>query len=437
MSSLIRNVVEFFNVLRVAGVRVSISESIDAINALEHINLLSKDEVKISLSACLAKSEEEKKIFSEAFNRFFIDSEERCSHILEQTKEIEQKRQEIVEAVSELKFQGEQIDLENELKEVYASISEEEKQSIKDFLNKTSQGKNVKSSFKPIVENILKSKLNNIKSSLTGSEGSLPENLWGVPSEAGIIAKEVLDTVREKESLLHKNIAGLSDADAVEAIRLIKKIAEGLKKNISRRYKKTSKKARLDLKKTIRSNLSTGYVQFRLRYKSRPRRKDKFLILCDVSSSMFRFSGFVLQFLISMHSSTSYMDSFIFSEEAEHLNMGNFINEISFERQIMESPVWRKGTNINKVLDHIFNRKDIILNSSTVVILVSDAKTLDAAGAAQKLKRLESKVKRVLWLNPVPDNNWAGIAGIDGFKKYSTMFDCSTLEKLAKACRNF
>lgn len=436
MSSLIKNMVEFFHVLRLTGVRVSISESIDAINALEHIDLLSKDDVKISLAACLAKSKEEKEIFSSAFNRFFVDSEEKYDYFLNRRKEIEQKKQEIEEAVSELKFQGEQINLENELKEVYTNISEEEKQSIKDFLNKTSQGKNVKSSFKPIVENILKSKLNKIKSSLIESEGSLAENLWGIPSEAGIIAKEVLDTVREKEDLLHKKISNLSDTDAVEVIKLIKKIAEGLKKNISRRYKKTSKKARLDLKKTIRSNLSTGYMQFRLKYKCRPSSKDKFLILCDVSSSMYRFSGFVLQFLVNMHSSTSYMDSYIFSEEAEHLKIGDFSNEMGFIREIMESPVWRKGTNINKVLDHIFRSKDIILNSSKVVILVSDAKTLEATEAVEKLKSMESKVKRILWLNPVPDNDWVGIAGIDGFKKYCTMFDCSTLEKLAKTIRN-
>lgn len=437
MSSLTGNMVEFISVLRLSGVRVSISETIDAVNVLEYINLLSRNEVKAALSACLAKSEEERKLFSEAFDRYFIGREQRAGHFMERTKELEQKRMEVMEAVSELTFKGEQLELENELKEVYAGIPEEEKQGIREFLDRTSNGKNVKPSFKPVVEKMLKGRLNNLKPTYLPETGRARTDLWAVPSEAGIIAGETIDEVKEKDGLLHKKLSGLSDEDALDAVRLIRRIAEGLKKNVSRRYKKTGRKSGIDLKRTIRANLSTGYVQFRIRYKRRPARKDKFLVLCDVSSSMYRFSGFVLQFLIGMHTNASSMDSFIFSEEAEHLNMSDFKNALDFEHRIKTSPVWRKGTNIGNVLSHIFDRKDIVLNSSTIVVVVSDAKTLDSAAAAEKLKRMAAKVKRILWLNPVPESDWAGTSGIGEFRKYSSMYDCSTLEKLAAACRSF
>lgn len=435
MNSLVKNVVEFIDVLRQACVRISISESIDAVDALKHVNPIDRNEVKIAMSACLAKGEEERKVFSEAFDRFFIIPGSRSEYINKRTQEIEQKKKEIMEEVSELKFQDEQIDISDDLKEVYAGLPDEEKKSIRDFLQKTSTGKNVRPEFKPVAESMVRGRLNNLKQKLAGAPGMPFQGILAqVPSEAGIIAGDVMENIREESSLLYKNIGDIRDEDIPRVIKLIRIIVERLKRNISRRYKKTNKKARLDLKKTIRSNLSTGGVQFRLKYKKRPKRKEKFLVLCDVSASMYRFSGFVLQFVLGMHSGVSSADSFIFSEEVEHLNMHEFINAAGFEDRIKRSPVWRRGTNINRAFSHILHERKVTINSSTIVLVVSDAKTLDADKAVKSLKALKSKVKKILWMNPVPETDWDRNKSTGGFREHCTMLDCSTLERLAGVC---
>jgi uncharacterized protein with von Willebrand factor type A (vWA) domain len=430
---LTENIVEFIDVLRMAGIRVSISESMDAVQALNYVNALDRDQVKTSLAACLAKGEEERRIFSKSFDSFFVPPGERVEYVNQKLEEISRRKREISEEVSKLKFQEKEIRLSDEQKMVYASLTGEEKKSILDFLEKTSYGKNVRPEFRSLVEGLVHGKLNSMKQRLEGNWDPAEDIFGELPSEAGILAWNVNNEMRREKSLLYKNISGIGDADIPQVVRLIQLMVEKLKKKASRRYRRSSKKARLDIRKTIRSNLSTGAVQFRLEYKKRPKRKDKYLMLCDVSASMYRFSGFVLQFMMGMHSHAA-ADSYIFSEEVERLNLREFVNLPGFEQQIVNSSVWRKGTNINTAVSHILEEAHAKLNSSTIVLIVSDAKTLETDKTIEKIRVLASKVKKILWLNPVPEAEWSRIAGMEGFRRHCTMLDCSTLDRLARAC---
>jgi uncharacterized protein with von Willebrand factor type A (vWA) domain len=87
------------------------------------------------------------------------------------------------------------------------------------------------------------------------------------------------------------------------------------------------------------------------------------------------------------------------------------------ENEITKSSVWKKGTDVNQAILHILTNKFVILNSSTVVIIVSDAKTINAANTAESLKALAGRVKQIYWLNPIPEYDWGRIAHIDSFKK--------------------
>lgn len=437
MKSLVEKIVEFTEILRLAGVRTSLAETIDAVCALEHINLLSKEQVNIALATCLAKSEDERRIFNEAFEKFFIHESARSQWIQDKIADLEQKKAQIIEQAEEVKFQGEEIELTDELKEVYAQLTVDEKHSILDFLDKTSMGKNVTQNFKPIVENLVRSKLDKLRHDKDRGVGADSGIFSKTASEAGMIAEEVIKAVRNEKSLFHKNLGDIKDEDVPRVIHLIRQVTARIKRENSRRYKNIGKRARLDIKKTIRSNLSTGGALFRLEYKKRVRRKNQFLVLCDVSASMYRFSGFILQFIMGMQSGAAKTDCFIFSQQLERINMQNISSMDGYEKYIKESNVWRKGTNIGKVLDEFLEDETRILKSSTVVIIVSDAKTLEVDKAVKKLGKIQSKVKRILWLNPLQEKEWDRIPGIKQITDYCKMMDCSTLERLENVCRIF
>lgn len=431
MNSLIHNLAEFIDLLRSCGIQTGISEFTDAVKALGQVSLLNRSQVKYAMSSCLAKGEEERKIFSEAFDRYFILPEQRQSYIEQKTSEIQNKQNQVVEEASELRFQEDPLELPPELMEVYSALTTEEKQNLLDFLDKTSRGKNVRQEFKPIVENLVKGKLNRVKGSLQHP----PEGLFDtVLSEAGILSRDVETEVNRDKELRKREISRISDEEMQQVVLIIRQMTEKLRRSLRKRYKKAAGKGRIDLKRTITASLSTGGVQFRLRYRSRRRRKDRFMILSDVSASMYRFSGFALQFLLEMNQGSPAMEGFVFSEQLEHLPTASFTNAAVFEENIKSSPVWRKGTHIARVLESILENSRTKLNSSLTVILVSDAKTLESDRVGDQLKALEKRVKQVLWLNPLPQRDWSTISGIGKMRRYCTMLDCSTLEKLAAAC---
>lgn len=433
---LTENLAEFFKILRTSGMNISVSDCLTAVEALEYIDVASRPHVKTALNACLAKNQQGRDILSRAFDLYFVPHNIRKEYIGSKADLIEKRKQEIKEAAQSLEFQDNPIELSDDFMEVFAGLPAEEKKALEDFLNKTSAGKNVRTEFKQLAESMVKGRLASLKNKydkqLIQTRGVLAQDT----SEAGIIAGEVLETALKANGLLQKNIGEISDEDVPAAIRLISLLVEKLKKELTRKYKKTKKITRLDLKRTIRSNLCTGQVMFKLRYKSRYQSKNKLLLLCDVSASMLRFSGFVLNFMTGMSRGFLALESYIFSEDTEKINIKSNYRLSDFENQVKSGHLWGKGTNIGIALDNILKDRMASVNSSTVLVMVSDAKTQDYRLAETNLKELSSRVKRILWLNPVPETDWSRIRGLEGFSRYCTMLDCSTLERIAAACRN-
>ena len=415
---------------------MSLSESIDAIRALGYIELMDKAAVQAALSACTAKSEAEKKIFSECFDRFFIDPAVKSNYIACKTDAIESKRIEITEIASELQYQGQALEIDDSLKEVYAEAGVTERKSILEFLERSSSGKNMKPEFKPLMENAIKSKLNDLKNKRRVSQGNdarLAGAFHRQVSEAGIIADDVAESIMEEESIIYKNLGAIEDTDMPKVIRIIRMMAERLRKNTKSRLR-VSGRAGLDFKGTISAGIASGGTLFKLKYKRKRGPKQKILTLCDVSASMYRFSGFVLKFISCLHAEVSSADNFIFSTGIEKLNIRNFTTATDIEHEITKSGVWKKGTDVNQAIRHILTDRFDVLNSSTVVIIVSDAKTIYAAKTAESLKQLSSKVKQIYWLNPIEEHDWNRIAGIDSLRHHCVMLDCSNLHKLNIAC---
>jgi uncharacterized protein len=431
VDSLTINFLEFIEVLKMSGARVSISEVIDAFYAMTFIDIMNKEMVRVAVSTCIAKSEEEKRIFDETFDRFFISSEIKTKQANEILYKHEEKKQEILKEASNLKFKGQEIEIKEEHKEAYANLSQDDKNNILEFLDKTSTGKNVKMEFMPVVEKIINSKLKSLKNKAIADYSTSRDVFSKLPSEAGLIAEQVVENLKRENDLLYKNFSELNEDNMPKVMQLINNFIEKYKRN-SQRYKKTNKKKRLDLKTTIRSNLNTGSVLFKLKYKTKPRKKDKYLLFCDVSASMVRFSGFVFQFVLGMSSGNSLVKAFIFSEGISHINPDERRSTRSFEEQVTNSPIWRKGTDLSKSLDELQQNKKVFFDSSTILIIVSDAKTVEAPAAIEKLKDIKKKVKRILWFNPIPESDWPGIKDMEGFKKYCDIYDCSTLDKLQK-----
>ena len=70
---LARNVTHFVRLLRNAGMPLAPSRAVDAIEALSHIDIGRRDDVKAALSALLVSHPDERTLFDAAFNVFWRD----------------------------------------------------------------------------------------------------------------------------------------------------------------------------------------------------------------------------------------------------------------------------------------------------------------------------------------------------------------------------
>ncbi|PKM81566.1 MAG: hypothetical protein CVU89_08715 [Firmicutes bacterium HGW-Firmicutes-14] len=441
------NIMRFFHILRHLGVRISSSETVDAVNALSSIDMLDRLQVETALLATLAKSPEDRVILDRAFEAFFATPEKRAERAEKHRAAREEEAREMQAAEQELKYELEgpgegetrevSIPLTEEEKKVYCKLPEETKKNLQKYLKKQFQSNPVNNP-EDLIASMVRSSLNYWKYYLKQKGDGPPEVDFTGDEEIDGVLQEVVDRLKDEENIFYQDIQKITETDMPTAAALITKLSRKLATRIARRYRHSKKKQRLDLRRTIRHNIRYGGTMFNLQYRTRKVQKPRILLICDVSGSMARYAAFVLQFMYGLSSVIEGIESFIFSEGVERVT-GEFGQNRPFETAMADiinrSEDWGRGTDLKRALDVITRDYGRLITGDTFVIIVSDTKTLHSEKAAAILKNMRRKVKDILWLNTLPGRLWNDTGTVSLFKRHSRMFECNTLAHLDKIMR--
>jgi uncharacterized protein len=209
----------------------------------------------------------------------------------------------------------------------------------------------------------------------------------------------------EREAMATQDFATFS-ADQLEAVyRLTVQIARRLARRISRRRRPSARRGRLDLRRTLRANLTRGDL-IDLRFRRRKRRKVRLVLLCDVSGSMDLYSRFLLQFLFALQSVFSRVETFTFSVHLTRIT--EYLKTRSYRevlRRLTAVRDWSGGTRIGESLAEFNRRWPGLVDRRTIVIILSDGwDTGDPDTLAAELLRIKRRAGRVIWLNPLLGN---------------------------------
>ncbi|HEY7519641.1 MAG TPA: VWA domain-containing protein [Methylomirabilota bacterium] len=209
----------------------------------------------------------------------------------------------------------------------------------------------------------------------------------------------------EREALATQDFATFS-GDQLDAVyRLTVQIARRLARRISRRRRPSARRGRLDLRRTLRANLTRGDL-IDLRYRRRKRRKVRLVLLCDVSGSMDLYSRFLLQFLFALQAVFSRVETFTFSVHLTRVT--EFLRTRSYRevlRRLTAVRDWSGGTRIGESLAEFNRRWPGLVDRRTIVIILSDGwDTGDPETLAAELLRIKRRAGRVIWLNPLLGN---------------------------------
>jgi hypothetical protein len=211
--------------------------------------------------------------------------------------------------------------------------------------------------------------------------------------------------VSDREVLMERDFSAFPAEDLDEVARLTVLIARRLARRVSRRRRPTRRGGTLDFRRTIRANMMKGEI-IELRRLARRRRKVRLALLCDVSGSMDLYSRFLLQFLYALQNVFGRVETFTFATRltrvTDYLKGPSY--RLALKR-LTEVRDFSGGTRIGESLAE-FNRSwRHLVDRHTIVLILSDGwDTGEPEVLATEMLALKRLAGRVIWLNPLLGN---------------------------------
>jgi uncharacterized protein with von Willebrand factor type A (vWA) domain len=191
-------------------------------------------------------------------------------------------------------------------------------------------------------------------------------------------------------------------------VAMLEQIALRLFKQMSRRLarrRRTGSRGQIDLRKTIRRNISRGGEPITLRYQERKPRPHRLVTLLDISGSMSPYSLFLVKFLYALQKHFRHVDTFLFSTGLVEITSLFHVQHLQDALlALSQKPAgWSGGTNIGGSLrefNQLHRRK--LRSSDTLFVILSDGwDTGDPSVLSAELSAVKRRVRRLIWLNPL------------------------------------
>jgi len=340
---LMRAMLAFGGVLRASGLPVTTPELMDAVRALELVDLMDRDEVYRALRTVLVSRMEEQPAFDRCFEAFW-------------------------------RFQAEEGQgLEGLVSMVQPTLPENEHGG-----NPPEAGQD--------------------------KQAQIALDDWEEGEEADDEPLEV-PGLSNREVLMERDFSTFPAEQLDEVARLTVLIAKRLARRMSRRRKPTRRGGIVDLRRSMRANLMKGEI-IELRRRSRRRRKVRLVLLCDVSGSMDLYSRFLLQFLYALQNLFGRVETFTFATRltrvSDLLRGPSYKRAL---RRLTEVRDWSGGTRIGEAIRDFNQEWGRLVDRRTIVLILSDGwDTGEPDVLAQEMLTLKRRAGRVLWLNPLLGN---------------------------------
>lgn len=401
----------FSRMLRLEGLPVSPKETGDASRILIDLGLADKEQMKTALRTVYAKSREEQLIFDRVFDGYFISEAAMRRQAQEQARREQEERQARQEA------EAQNLDLNPDQLDTFAAMPKEEREKL---LNISRRYRENARSTPKLYGNFIHSVF---------AKALLEQQLRSEDAGVGIEATD------PEMGLLYRDISQFSDTEIPKAISIIQTVSRQINGELSAKRSRKAHSGALDFRRTIRKGLETGGSLYRLRYKRRPTRRKRLVLLCDVSGSMMQFSEFALRFIQSLNQVSESGSVFLFSEELYEADAFHLQNMDLFRDYVRQCGIYGKGTDLGSALEKLAAMRPPVINSATTLLILSDTKTVDQGRAVEALLRVKAMAGRVLWLNPIPQGHWQYLRSVQSFAGICPMVACNTLQALAAACK--
>lgn len=223
-----------------------------------------------------------------------------------------------------------------------------------------------------------------------------------VPIDPSMLA--IVPTFSQQEMIRYKDFAEMTGAELSEAQKLMAQLPKSLGFRRSRRFK-SGQGRQINLRQLVRKNMRYFGEPIHIATRGPKLKPRPFILICDISGSMERYTRILLHFIHSLASTMFQVESFTFSTKLtritrhiRHKSVDHALNEVGI--QVKD---WGGGTRTGDSL-HEFNFQwgRRVLGRGAIVMLITDGWDRgDPDLLHREMERLGRSAYRLIWLNPL------------------------------------
>ncbi len=460
----------FITELRAAGLPVSLTENLDAMEAITHIPLEDRETFKYALGATLVKNASHWRSFETVFEVYFsLRGPQYAVGKLDEADEFWRDMQD--EARVDQKGAGGSMDgmtPEEMMAMLYQALMNGDdammralaRQAVSKFAG-MEPGRPVGGTYYLYrtlrnldLDNMLDKLMDAQKEQLGGEMTPLEERLekdefddrienFKKEIEAEIRRRLVADRGAEAMAkTLRKPLP--EDVDFMHASRdemgNLKKALGPLTRKLQARLARKRKHERrgpLDFRATVRHSLSYGGVPAEPKFKYPRPSKPELMVVADISGSVAAFARFTLMLVYAIQNQFSKVRSFVFidgiDEVTDYFKGVDDVTEAVHRVNTEADVVWVDGhSDYGHAFEVFWEKWGQQIGPKTTVLLLGDARNNYHASQSWVVKEIRAKARHVYWLNPEPKSYWNTGDSIVG--EYGThtdgVYECRNLRQL-------
>ncbi len=177
------------------------------------------------------------------------------------------------------------------------------------------------------------------------------------------------------------------------------------------RKRRHGRKGPLDFRSTVRHSLSYGGVPAEPKFKYPRPSKPEILVIADISGSVAAFARFTLHLVYALSSQFSKVRSFVFidglDEVTSYFEGTDDINQAVHRVNTEADVVWVDGhSDYGHALEVFWDGYGKDITKKSTVLILGDARNNYHQSQAWIVQEIERKARHVHWLNPEPRSYW-------------------------------
>jgi uncharacterized protein len=216
---------------------------------------------------------------------------------------------------------------------------------------------------------------------------------------------KMVSGANETERLRKTDFSKLSEIDAAALEEISQKLYKQMAVRLRQRMKESGQRGKINLRRTIRRSIPFGGEPIDIYHIAKKPKKQRLIVLLDVSGSMDKYSFFLLRFVGVLREHFRQLEAFVFSTSLIRISKALHPGNLEWMLATMSAKIdnWSGGTKIGECIQQ-FNEKygKQLLNGSPVILILSDGLDTGSTETLRKeLLKIQMRAKRIIWLNPL------------------------------------